>query len=588
MKCNSCGHDNVSSAKYCEKCGTVLENTENLLKRGIQNKKIVIIGGAVIFAIILIAVLILSTQKATPHEQVLSALAQEQYDDALRLFDANRVEINTEQKQEIEVQLIEIAEATKKDYISRSIDYESALAVFQKLRNWGFADVSSCVKDCEAEIADIDAVHVLIQTGDECVQKENYIGAIHYFSEVPPDSADYPAAQEKLASSQNAYRESLQAQAALLAEKSDYIGAISLLSSGLEILVNDQVLTTDISTYTDEYVVSISDAVDELCSNGNYQEAIQTATDAIDKLSDSRLEEVYEVCTSTYVSTVVDKADTYAAEGNYIFAIEELNSALKILPENEQLQDALKKHNWTTVLYADDSFTIVRKDLATFDSNTIRVGIMDAKGNWLVPLSSEFIFAKAIQKESGRPTLTGTKTAITDDNVYYLGEGIFVMSLGVEVRSASGYRHSVGSFYSTGSSGLTCYMYNVNNGMQTSFSAVWISKCSDENMLMYNSDRYNSPFYRVDTDGNITELPVRHEVNNYEVFGFSEGLFFANGYFYDIYGAKQIDLTEYAIINTPYFTDGVCTIEFKNNMGTLYRATIDKEGNFVKEPEKVS
>ena len=52
--------------------------------------------------------------------------------------------------------------------------------------------------------------------------------------------------------------------------------------------------------------------------------------------------------------------------------------------------------------------------------------------------------------------------------------------------------------------------------------------------------------------------------------------------------AKKINLTDYDITNAPYFSDGVCKIEFKNNMGTKYRATIDKNGKFVQEPEKVS
>lgn len=588
MKCNSCGFDNASSAKYCEKCGVELANSKTLLTSGLFCKKNIVIGSAIALVLVLIVVLLSSAGGTTPHGKVLSALDDGNYEEALKLFDENRVEIDTEQKQEIEEHLIEIAEATKNDYIAEALDYDSTIAIFKKLQKFGFAEVNSYTKELESEISEIDSVRVIIKAGEECFQEKNYIGAIHYFSEVSSDSSNYHISQEKLAAAQEAYRKSLQDQASTLAKEKDYIGAISLLKSGFEVLENDQALVTDIATYTDSYIASISNSVKQLTGNGEYPEAIQLIEEAKANISDSRLDELYATSVSAYVSAVVSKADTYAAEENYALAIEEINTALRILPEDKQLQDALKKHNWTTVLYSGDSFTIVRKDLTTFESNIIRVGVMDANGKWIVPLSSDFIFAEAIRKESGRATMSGSRTEITSKNVYYLGEGVFIMSLGMNVRSTSGNIYSVGSAYSVTSSGLVCYMYNTNNGTQTSFNAVWISECNDGNMLMYNSSRYNSPFYRVDSFGNITELPVRHDVNDYKISGFSEGLFFANGYFYDVNGSKKINLTDYDITNAPYFSDGVCKIEFKNNMGTKYWATIDKNGKFVQEPEKVS
>ena len=588
MKCNSCGYDNASSAKYCEKCGSELARNKLSLNSKIFSKKNIIIGSAIALALVLIAILLVSAGGTTPHGRVLSALDDGNYEEALKLFDENRVEIDTEQKQEIEEHLIEIAEATRNDYVAESLDYDSAITIFKKLQKFGFSDVNSFIKELEAEISEIDAVRVIIRSGDEYFQEKNYIEAIRYYSEVSPDSSGYQQAQEKLGASQDAYRTSLQDQAAALAKKDDYVGAISLLKSGFEILENDQTLDADISTYTNSYITGISNSVKQLSDNGKYPEAIQLITDAKANISDSRLDEMFTDCTAPYVSAVVSKADAYASEENYSLAIDEINTALRILPENKQLQDALERHNWTTVLYTSESFTIVRKDLTTFESNIIRVGVMDANGKWLVPLSSDFIFAEAVRKESGRATMSGSRTQITSKNVYYLGEGVFILSLGMNVRSTSGYMHSVGSASSVTSSGLVCYMYNANNGSQTSFNAVWISECNDGNMLMYNSSRYNSPFYRVDAYGNVTELPVRHNVNDYEISGFSEGLFFANGYFYDVNGSKKINLTDYDITNAPYFSDGICKIEFKNNMGTKYRATIDKNGKFVQEPEKVS
>ena len=66
--------------------------------------------------------------------------------------------------------------------------------------------------------------------------------------------------------------------------------------------------------------------------------------------------------------------------------------------------------------------------------------------------------------------------------------------------------------------------------------------------------------------------------------------------FFDIEGNWIIDLSstdmtgipycEELGINAPYFENGDATILFKNNGDTVYRATIDKTGEYIGEPQK--
>ena len=85
------------------------------------------------------------------------------------------------------------------------------------------------------------------------------------------------------------------------------------------------------------------------------------------------------------------------------------------------------------------------------------------------------------------------------------------------------------------------------------------------------------------------------------IFVRTDGLFFAHGDgfqtgFFDIEGNLIIDLSSADMtgipyceefgVNAPYFENGEATILFKNNGDTVYRATIDKTGEYIGEPQK--
>ena len=141
-----------------------------------------------------------------------------------------------------------------------------------------------------------------------------------------------------------------------------------------------------------------------------------------------------------------------------------------------------------------------------------------------------------------------------------------------------------------GDGGLPVYFYNAESGASTIFDATDLSLCSNGDMLMYNSQRYGSSFYRVNKDGNVTKLPVGYSAwyDGPRFSGYSDGLFFANGCFYDISGKMKINLEAYALTETPCFKNGQCEICFTNDKGTEYSATIDKTGAFIIDPQIVT
>lgn len=228
------------------------------------------------------------------------------------------------------------------------------------------------------------------------------------------------------------------------------------------------------------------------------------------------------------------------------------------------------------VLYSDDKCVIGWKEYETYNSYYVEVGIIDNAGNWIVPLSKDFIFSEAFMEidsvyDDVRPS---------SNNIIYLGDGVYIMSYGVNILSTDGSISRLGFAYPGEN---ICYLYNINTGCSASFAAVKLSYCSDGNMLMYNSTRYNSNFYKVDMNGNVTEIPVEYDswYDGPSCSGYSDGVFFANGYFYDIEGNVVCSVLEYELISTPYFSNGSCEITFKNPKGTVYTKVIDKNGNFI-------
>lgn len=258
--------------------------------------------------------------------------------------------------------------------------------------------------------------------------------------------------------------------------------------------------------------------------------------------------------------------------------------------------DEMQKNNeFDEILCKGDDYIVVNKTYDNYDGYYILVGVLNTEGEWMRELSKSNIFAKAYSDTSKKTEfVNGGAIGLKSDNFYYLGEGIFIASLGVEI-NYPGYRVNVGSYSSLGSSGLECYFFDVVNDIQTSFKATNISPYYDGFMLMYNSERYNSHFYRVNKYGEAEELPcIYSSVWSIGYPAYSDGVFFAEGKFYDIDGNVVLDISNYRLYGLeyndrrepPYFVDGKCTIKFRNSGGTLYKAVIDKKGNYIEQPKK--
>ena len=322
----------------------------------------------------------------------------------------------------------------------------------------------------------------------------------------------------------------------------------------------------------------------DYAKNGDYENAIHTVISTRNYEKDVRLNTAYQNYCAEYEAQILSVVDDLITVENYYAAQKTAIEAIGILPKSEKLRDAYAKCQWDQVLLENADFSVVRKDLDCYDSYTVRVGILDSNGDWICPLSSSCIFALAINDTGNLHSYNGNRIKIDSGNFAYLGEGVIVASLGLDIHTATGKSYSIGSNYSLSSHGLECYLYNIDTKESNHFSATDLSTCEDGYMLRYDSDRYNGGFSRVSKNGEVVSIPVGRAVNDFAYPTYSEGLFFANGVFYDIFGEKKIDMTSYQLVNTPFFQDGKAEILFENSGQTTYRATIDKSGAFVESP----
>lgn len=202
---------------------------------------------------------------------------------------------------------------------------------------------------------------------------------------------------------------------------------------------------------------------------------------------------------------------------------------------------------------------VVEKEISTFDSHEIQIGVLNAKGEWISKLSSD------------NPAI---------------GEN------GFAIRSTSTYR----SFYYTYSgeelwfplypAGYYCPETNV---ILDAEEDLYNLSMADSKGIVVNSW---GDIYRVDEKG-VSSEPIL-DADRDTIGKYSEGLFYADAStreskaygFYNLNGELVIDLSQYEMpeYSTSIMQNGKALINFKNPAGDEYFTIIDKTGNRILEP----
>lgn len=225
--------------------------------------------------------------------------------------------------------------------------------------------------------------------------------------------------------------------------------------------------------------------------------------------------------------------------------------------------------------YGDGYYLVMAQRGAAGDSGCM-IGVVDSDARWIQPLSEDHIFLR----ESGPLYGAGREKAGADsikENIYYIGEGMFLMA------REEAYR----DFY-------TGIVYNARDDI--GFTVRQYGPCDPEERYKPAVAYKDGYWVILRGRGEKREICIADRRGHIRTAGkkaetlgqYSDGLFFADGRFYDLHLRPALDLTGYRIINRPYFQNGRSSLFIEAGNGKKYEVEINKNGKLLRKPKEVS
>ncbi len=231
---------------------------------------------------------------------------------------------------------------------------------------------------------------------------------------------------------------------------------------------------------------------------------------------------------------------------------------------------------YDTLLAFGDGYFLVSRWFENYQEAYTEYGIINEDAVWLIPLSKNNSIARAVDGFSPYAE------SYYDLKFDYVNDGMFIVR-----RQCCIFPESI-DFYNYAESYIAnggCYVINAETGGAYSAGA-FVTKYHD-GYCFYLANRFGK-IIRMDKNGNTIELTNEGKIPWGEP---SNGLIYINKKFYDIKTAEvKIDLSKYDIVSEgtkKFDNDKQFSFTFRNPAGTYYSVTIDMDGNFVDEPQKL-
>ena len=306
--------------------------------------------------------------------------------------------------------------------------------------------------------------------------------------------------------------------------------------------------------------------------------------------------------TRGFIAFEMDKSETDVAgvynnavlmKVNYDYYI------LRSVPEGQMLFDSsnsdgakiiLPEHNGKDMFR--DGYMMVMKAVESYNGVTLELGFINAKGEWIQPLSSENPILSRFDK--------GLTIAALEREVSYLGEGIIGMLCADKV-----YR-----YYDINANTLTGVTFPNNISNYTMYDALdydvrFVEGVSDPVYM-------NNNYYLFYKNGKVEQFNVlwpnglpratrcgnpyfdRGSKTAYFLYTYDEGILVADSNGKIIKKHEGVDLEEYQYLTAArsacrgFATDGYARIIMKNTEGTAYYTVLGINGQFLFEPVRLN
>lgn len=378
MRCKNCGTELSDSDKFCLKCGTAVDATEvvNAPTVSVQpinqypaaeaessapaepaavkaekapKKKGKVIG-------ILVAVLVLAIAG------VVGFFVLKEYNDpsnkVIRVLDDESSDIDAVADAFADVDVVEDEhiEALKNrldkayaDFKAGSNTYEAVNKEIDGIRkiaaDKGITALDEKIAATSKQVEALNDSRANFETALAFQEKGNYDEAIKEYRKVISEDSNYQTALTNIDTCSGLFRQETIAKAEEYATSGDYDNALSVLNAALATLENDAEIKKQISVYTAEHkdhLVSqaIKDA-DEAVRNGDYPAAIKGLETLLESVDSSEAEQKLSRYRVDYEAECVEKIDELLADKKFDEAEKLAKDALKVLEDNEALNNKL-------------------------------------------------------------------------------------------------------------------------------------------------------------------------------------------------------------------------------------------------------
>ena len=400
MYCSKCGKQIPDNAVFCDNCGAdqrqkaAVQSSptpQRAEKPPKQRKKLSGKAKAVISICVALAIIIgiaaagLSIYFNSPAREVMEQLDKGKYDKALKIYQ-NDVSDSAIHNALFKYLLDDELSDKLKAYTEGTLKYEEALPyLFAVVNMEAIDDAGSRLAEaisgrCEAiinaysggmlsfeaaeeelyfteeyesllgitavtekhnELIELNKSKENFESGERYFTSGDYEDAIEYFGRVSENSTYYEQAQTMIASAISQYRAEMLDNARSRVQAGDYVGAIALLETALDVISEDAEITAAIDAYRSEYFATVkNDALTRstnLSADGDFVEAMDILRNALDIVGDdAELQRAYDSCVSSYVEHVAYEVNAILDE-DWNAAHELIAEALNNLPSNGQL-----------------------------------------------------------------------------------------------------------------------------------------------------------------------------------------------------------------------------------------------------------
>ena len=224
-----------------------------------------------------------------PVDEVITLLEEGEFEKALDLS----FEFNTSALIDV---LIKRIEAVENRFLDDEVEYENVLLELDTIEQMAVYETLENIDRTREFIREINISRIAFNTAETFFARGEYLASINFFKQVIQNDPSFETALEMIINATNAFREVIISEVNENVEDGNYTQAISILRNGLRDLEDDQELSRKLNVVTHDFIVS-----------------------------------------------TIEEANALRANNDFNGAIARINSALNVVPENEQLMRALSE-----------------------------------------------------------------------------------------------------------------------------------------------------------------------------------------------------------------------------------------------------